>query len=129
MLKNKKTHFIRFKRDKDEPFVWKCSENDFNKTMTAINAYAPMIDLRKDLGQVFTFKDFDGSGKFPKPERPLALPEPDITDEQRKARAKKYEEWRKKYPWIKNKEEVAAQEAKEEEERNLQIKQNFNKDL
>lgn len=86
ILQTMKTHFVRFKRGKDAVHIWKCTEDEFNKTMTAIANFAQIIDLREDLGQIFTFKDFDGSGELKNIRITKALPEPKMTVEERAAR-------------------------------------------
>jgi len=99
-----KTHFIRFKRKGEPVQIWKCTEDEFNKTMAAIAQFAQIIDLREDLGQIFTFKNFDGSGILPRYRAENRLPEPEITPKKREERrisrmrwedaaAKRGEEW------------------------------------
>ena len=93
-----KTNFIRFKREKEPPYTWECTEEEFNTTMQAIGNFSQVIDLRDDIGQIFSFTHFDGSGELPKkPEYYYALPEPALTEEQRRHRQLRRKQWERKW--------------------------------
>ena len=132
-----KTHFIRFKRKKEPVQIWKCTEDQFNKTMIAIAKFAQIIDLREDLGQIFTFKDFDGSGIFPKIKIEKQLPEPKISKEERIQRkktrekledeaVKRGEQWAIEIVTRRNNPNISkAEEALEQEKRNETVARKY----